>query len=619
MFCVDGRNMVDNRRMNPAMTDARYRRFVISFIVVLGIALYAHTLPFPFQFDGILYIEGNPLITSYDYFEKMWNFARFTQLDEQLGLPADLTTNFLLRPVSYFSFFLDYCVSGLNPVGYRAINIAIHCANAVLVYLFLAMLVQRTVRETFSRRFIPTAAAFFFLIHPVQIQCVTYIAQRFTSLVATMYLLTLILYLCSVDAENRRKASLFRWASVVALILGMLVKESMFTAPVMLLLLETVVLGSTVKTAFRRTVLHLLCLPLLPVLIVLTEAAQSASRANMTDALNIVNYGSYPPAQYAITQICVVTTYLRLLFLPYGQNIDPDYPLFTSLLNGRVMLSLAVLLVFLSASLIYFRQRKREGRSRLILFGTLWFFLVNSISSSIVPLPDLMAEQRIYLPSMGIFLVLFTLVDLVRTRWVGIRHGTGIVVGVVVWGVVLCGLTFARNEVWRTRTSLWEDSVGKSPLKGRPWHNLGQSYLEQGRYREAVPYFQQSLSLDRFYFMSFIGLSAAYDELELFNEAIDVCSKGLAIDPVNAELYHNMGIAQARLGKWREAEQSLLKAVELRPKNSGDHISMAKLYYFTYRYAAALQECRIAARLSPPDRQLLLMMEVIERLLPHSK
>ncbi len=63
----------------------------------------------------------------------------------------------------------------------------------------------------------------------------------------------------------------------------------------------------------------------------------------------------------------------------------------------------------------------------------------------------------------------------------------------VVWLVVLAGLTAVRVGVWRDEASLWTDAVAQNPTKPRPLVNLGRAYelrgaLELARiaYKEAV-------------------------------------------------------------------------------------------------------------------------------------
>ena len=105
---------------------------------------------------------------------------------------------------------------------------------------------------------------------------------------------------------------------------------------------------------------------------------------------------------YLMTQFRVIVTYLRLLALPVGQNLEHDYPLYNSFFSPQCS--------FVSIPLIPVRRGRLpvralpEGGSAylaLIATGVLWFFTTISVESSIVPIKDIMFEHRLYLPGVG--------------------------------------------------------------------------------------------------------------------------------------------------------------------------------------------------------------------------
>src|SRR5260221_3634918 len=114
---------------------------------------------------------------------------------------------------------------------------------------------------------------------------------------------------------------------------------------------------------------------------------------------------------YFLTQPRVILTYLRLLFWPSGQNVDWDFPVSESFFEPRTALAFLLIAAMVTSSAWLWwwsakRARDPELRSlaRLAAFGPLWFLLVLAPTSSVVPILDVMAEHRGYLPSLGIFL-----------------------------------------------------------------------------------------------------------------------------------------------------------------------------------------------------------------------
>lgn len=541
---------------------------MVALLTVSGLLLYANTLNYPqFLFDGELFLRHNPFIKELRYFTKIFDLFAFAKLDEQMGLPPDMVTSFLLRPVSYLSFALNYLADGFNPAGYRGVNIVIHCLNAILLFLALDRILERAPfpgrPDSFSRRFIPAATALVFLLHPMQTESVTYITQRFTSLGALFYLLTLWLYLVGRQEERTRSGRLARFGSAALLFLGMFAQEGVVTAPVLLLAMELILFRSTLRAALARCWPHLALLPVIPILVCLVQMGQSQGPAH-SSPLDIVNYGGYGVLQYALTQSVVVWSYLRLYLVPYGLNADPDPPLH-AVPDLPVVAALAALVAVGVAGYLYFR-RDRGAAGGLVFFGLCWYFLTVSVSSSLVPQPDLMAEHRAYLSSAGFLLVLATLADRARRSFkesvVAPRLALG---GLALCLVLLGALTVQRNQVWSSKEALWRDAASKSPGKARPWFNLGLALKETGQYEASVPCFQTALRIDPRYGGFYEGIVTSLICLSRFTEAVAYGEQGIKAAPNSPLLHNNLGVAYLELGQTEAARRLLRRALELRP------------------------------------------------------
>src|SRR5437764_594472 len=85
------------------------------------------------------------------------------------------------RPLTYFTFWLNFELGGKNPVGYHAVNLALHLAAVLLLYDILRRLLYR-----------PAAlfAAAVFAVHPMQAEAVNYVWARGTLLMTVFCLLS---------------------------------------------------------------------------------------------------------------------------------------------------------------------------------------------------------------------------------------------------------------------------------------------------------------------------------------------------------------------------------------------------------------------------------------------
>ena len=192
---------------------------------------------------------------------------------------------------------------------------------------------------------------------------------------------------------------------------------------------------------------------------------------------------------YLFTQFRVIVTYLRLIVLPINQNLDYDYPVFHSLFTTEVFLSFLLLVtILLSGIYLLYRSRGSSPHLRIIAFGIFWFFITLSVESSFIPVKEIMFEYRVYLPSLGVFLVLSTFCFIImrsaEKRWKGAGNIVMPILFLII--IVLTGVTYARNTVWGDEITLWQDVVNKSPNKARGHNNLGVAYKGYGWYEKDI-------------------------------------------------------------------------------------------------------------------------------------
>ena len=580
-------------------------------IILVCLLLYGHTLDFKFVFDDYIYLVDNPLAQDPKSFLFLSDFTAFANKAGQMGLDPDLSTSFILRPVAYLTFYLNYMADGMNPRWFRAVNILIHCANGLLLFHILRTVMlsspKRGSLSAASAGFIALGTALVFVAHPLQIESVTYIAQRFTSLAGFFYLITISTWLLADSARTKAGRIVFRIISVSAMVLGMLTKEASFTAPVVLVIIDCLLMGKPLRSALRRAVPYLVFLPLIPALVFATSAAQHGGKTDFILALNVANSLDTPIDQfhYALTQIKVVASYIKLIVLPLGLNVDHDMPLATSVSDPQVLSSALILLGLVAVSYLFHRIRRGDLRRTLMFFGIIWFFVCVAISSSIIPLPDVMAEHRSYLPSVGIILLLVCGADLIRSHLSRSRWWAPIMpVLLSAWVVSLGTATTTRHEVWRTALSLWTDTVAKSPGKYRPWHNLGCHYNSHGKPDDAVSCFKKALEIEPRLVIAYENIASIQNVRSNFSEALEFSLNGLKLNPNRPTLHYNLGVARCGLGQVESGIQSLRNAVAIDPRHARAHVSLGLYYRITRDYDRALKHFQTAMSIQPENVRL---------------
>ncbi len=124
-------------------------------------------------------------------------------------------------PVSNSCLWVQWRLWGMNPTGYHVVNVLLHSANCLLIWLLL------------KRLAIPGAflTALLFAVHPVNVESVTWISQLKTILPLFFFLISIVCYLNVQRAFNR-----WYFASTIVFVFAMLSKSSVAIFPLVLLL-----------------------------------------------------------------------------------------------------------------------------------------------------------------------------------------------------------------------------------------------------------------------------------------------------------------------------------------------------------------------------------------------
>ncbi len=191
-----------------------------SFILSLGLAAAVAIVYWPAcRYDFVNY-DDPKFIAANDYVRNGLTRAGLVQ-----AFTGATVSNW--HPLTMFSHMLVCeCFGAERPGWHHAVNIALHAAASVL--LFLALL-----RMT-AARWPSAAVAALFALHPLHVESVAWIAERKDVLSAVFWMLTLLAY-----ARYARQPALGRYLLVfAALALGLMSKPMLVTLPLVLLLLD---------------------------------------------------------------------------------------------------------------------------------------------------------------------------------------------------------------------------------------------------------------------------------------------------------------------------------------------------------------------------------------------
>jgi tetratricopeptide (TPR) repeat protein len=430
----------------PAGRESRSDAKVIWPVAVLllaGILVYATTLANPLLFDDENSIVNNQTIRS---------------LGASLTPPRE--TPVAGRPIVNLTFALNFAAGGIDVGGYHAVNIALHVAAALVLF----GLVRRTLRlPAVAPRFgdaaspIAVVAAAIWLLHPLQTEAVNYLSQRTELLMGLFYLLTLY---CSVRE--------WRLAAIVSCALGMACKESMVTAPLVVVLYDRIFLFDTFQTAWRRR--RGLYAGLAATWLVLASLMAATPRTSVGFAAGTSAW------TYLLNQAELIARYLWLSIWPRALVLDYGLP--RDLALGDVMAPGLFVVALIALTVAAFRYAPP------LAFLGAWFFVTLAPTSSIVPIAtEVGAERRMYLPLAA--LAVLAAVALARLRPWAFRGAALLICILLAAGTVL------RNQEYRSRLTMARTIVERRP-HGRAHFLLGSELIAAGQRDAALAELRQS-------------------------------------------------------------------------------------------------------------------------------
>lgn len=495
-------------------------------LVCLGLVAYSNTMSVPFLLDDAVRIVHNPDIQS---------------LDPRIVMAH---TN---RPVVQWTFAVNYAIHGLKVEGYHAINLAIHLVSACLVLSLLVRCLPRVGYRSSSAIVLATAIAATWLVHPLHTQAVTYINQRYESLMGMFLLATLWSFLCS---QSSSRPWAWQTMSIVFCGLGMGSKEAMVAAPLLVLWLDRSLIANDWITLLKERWMFYLALASTWSILVWSMVHYTGEYTG--GGMGQVDHVT--PWTYLLSQSEVLVHYIRLTFWPTGLCFWDRWPVAESLW-AVLPYSIAIVLLLFATAYCLVRYPPAS-------FLGAWFFLILAPTSSFIPIRDFMFEYRMYCSMLSLLILFYLVLDAILTRWIQDRLHRSSLQIVVAVGIVLglSSVTFQRNAVYGTERSLWQDTVAKAPHHAAAWHNLGIALVAQRDLSEALPAFAEAVRLS----------------------------------PQDASLRSAYGTALMELQRWDEAQFELQSAIAIQPDHALSLRNLAILAFDRRDYASAMRYGRAA-------------------------
>jgi tetratricopeptide (TPR) repeat protein len=584
---------------NPGGAAARIvwaRLWPFAVALVAGLA-YVNSFAAPFLFDDV------------------------TALVLNRGIRQWWPLNYSPRPVADLTFRLNYALTELEPASYHVVNVAIHALAGLLLY----GLVRRTLRlPRFAGRYTPgeaaalaAAAATLWVAHPLQTESVTYVCQRYESLMGLFLFWTLYAFLRGVEAPTGGSRRLWFDLALVLCALGMGVKAVMVVTPPLALLMDRMFVARSWRELWRdRRWVHA-GLFLTWAFYGLAEFAFTIHNAGLGVAAPRVD-AALSPLAYLATQMGVIARYLRLAVWPRPLCLDYAWELAR---DWREIAAPALLVVPLGVAAL-------AGLWR----GAAWgfplaaFFVALAPTSSLAPVPDIAFEHRLYVALAPLAVLATAGVEAALRRAMPGRTRARRAVAVALWLVTLAGLTATtarRNVDYLSEERMWRDVVSKRPGNLRARMGLGKSLMAGGKpaegeavLRALVDDVRASMRDGRatravsannpnyIYYGAADSLGRALVARGKLDEAREIAAEAIRWRPEGPDAYCLLATIHIAESRWDEAVLLCRKAMTLDPDSKAAHALLASLLARRGAFRDAAVHYRIAARLAPDHANL---------------
>jgi len=295
-----------------------------------------------------------------------------------------------------------------------------------------------------------------------------------------------------------------------------------------------------------------------------------------------------------------VVFYLHKCFFPLDLSAVYPAPKLVGYLDPDTLMAVLVVVLLVALAAMTWRTR------RLLSFCILFFGVTLAPMSQLLPtgMAVAAADRFFYLPSLGLFLLLAWLLDLVRQS----RHGQGLACLLVAGlGLMWLVLTIERTGIWRNSFTLWADTARKAPNSDTVLNNLGIMLAHQGKPAEARMMYERSLALaTNSYALINLGLlNLREGNTNAARELLSLCE---ALDPTKFETRYARAALEFNLTNYVEASSYLASLADERPLAVHIRLRLGAVYMLMAQTNKAIATLRQA--LNHPKQGAGLYLEI---------
>ncbi|MEP7170481.1 MAG: hypothetical protein ABI855_14020, partial [Bacteroidota bacterium] len=366
----------------------------------------------------------------------------------------------MYQPLPVLSFASNYHFSGMNTFPLHVINLFFHLANIILVFQFIKLIS--------GNNSIALIVAMLFGIHPMNVEAVSWISARSSSMYTFFYLFALIYYLKFIKNGQLKDIII----TGVFFIFSLFSKAQAVTLPIVLLLLDYYF---DRKLLSKKVIFEKIPFFVLSILFGMITLLDKSTMKNITEGMMI----SYSTLDIFFMVCYSFVFYLCKFILPVSLCSIYVYPLKNGLLlPWEYYASAAVILLFLFT---IYRWRKNKK----VIFCIGLFFVTIAINIQIIPSRlFIVADRYAYFPYIGLYLLPMILIQNLKKEKIYFfnKNYPYLISMLIIYCTFFSYVVVKRNSIWQNDIVLLSDIISKNPPAAyisRAYGNRGLAYEKQ--------------------------------------------------------------------------------------------------------------------------------------------
>lgn len=547
-------------------------------LFLVAFAQFSNTLNHEYVWDDTLVIEQNP--------RTQQGFA---------GIPAHfvrketqyVTDIYGYRPITLTTFSLDVGLFGMNPGAAHGMQVVWFGLLCVVAFFTLRKLASKYK----NGKFFAFLTILFFIVHPLHVEVVANLKSRDEILALLFSLAALLSFQKYLESGKPLQVVL----SIGLLILGILSRESAFVAWAFIgasLLLYPEVSGKRKLIGF---LLPVFLAGITALTFTLTKSSGQVAKENQavygfTEPLELGNSLAFASfGDRTATSGWIYTDYLRKFFVPWPLVYHSGYNQIPTIGWNHPLAWLA-LLIHAGLLFLAFRLRKRLP---LLLFFTLFYFLALSPYVHLIPrlIFDTTADRFMFAPSLA--LCAMAALGVIEAFSIAEKKGASglqkalkpaLGVGAVIFLLTWSGLTYQRNQVWKSNESLFTHDLpylencakahfyyGSWLLQSAP-ENLA---LQRDMAGKVEMHLRKSIDIYSHIYYSHKQLIQLYLRMNNPGKALQVGETMMEKWPDTYDIFGQMAQLYFENGDYSKSDKMVEKLLEKEPRNPDAYFFMA--------------------------------------------